>query len=129
MLPFASHQSFTMIVMSISRMGPFSREFGYIVAKLYSKRKAEFNIREKVQLNYVITRNGFEMDTSIFQEIDAMNLKEIALMLRTFDQSSKMEPSILSTAEKHILARKREMNILDLADFINIFLKYGRVTA
>jgi hypothetical protein len=39
MLPFASHQSFTMIVMSLSRMGPFSREFGYIVTKLYTKRR------------------------------------------------------------------------------------------
>lgn len=65
LLPFASHQSFTVIVTSMSRMGPLSREFTHIIESLYYKRYEEFNVREKVQLNYVLTRNGHEVDQKL----------------------------------------------------------------
>ena len=65
LLPYATHQSFTTIVTSLSRMGPLSHEFCHIVEVLYYKNYEEFNIREKVQINYVLCRNGQKVDKKL----------------------------------------------------------------
>jgi hypothetical protein len=44
-LPFATPQSFATMVTAMSRIAPFSQEYGYIVEMLYYKRRAEFNPR------------------------------------------------------------------------------------
>jgi hypothetical protein len=62
MLPFASPKSLTTIVTSLSRMGPFSQEFAYIIEKMYYKRKNELNAREKVSINYSLAINCQKMD-------------------------------------------------------------------
>jgi hypothetical protein len=33
------------------------------------------NIREKVSINYVMVKNGGELDTSLIEELSSMNMK------------------------------------------------------
>jgi hypothetical protein len=65
MLPFASPQSFASIVSSLSRLGGFSNQFSMIVRKNYENKKHELGIREKIAINYSMTRNGDKMDESL----------------------------------------------------------------
>jgi hypothetical protein len=39
-LPFATPQSFTEMTTALSRIAPYSQEFGYILEKLYYQRKS-----------------------------------------------------------------------------------------
>lgn len=75
LLSSATHQSFSMIVTSLSRMGPLSQQFCYIAERLYYSKYAEFNSRERVQINYALTRNGKNADSKLIDHIDSMNLK------------------------------------------------------
>ncbi|CAM6002164.1 unnamed protein product [Sphagnum balticum] len=45
-------------------------------------------------------------------------------MLRCYDLSGEMSEGVLKQALKKIVAVEREMNALDLADVISIYLKY-----
>jgi hypothetical protein len=64
-LPHSSMQSFTQIVVMISRMGPMNEEFAKHVEKLYWKRKEEFGPLEINLINYALAKNGRKIDTSL----------------------------------------------------------------
>lgn len=89
-LPFASPQSFTAMVTAMSRIAPYSQEFGYIVEMLYYKRKSEFNAREVVSINYSLSNNGRLCDKNIIDYIDSFNAVETITMLRCYDKSEQM---------------------------------------
>lgn len=86
-LPFATPQSFTTLVTALSRVAPYSQEFGYIVEMLYYKRKAEFNARELVAINYSLANNGRKCDNALIDHIDSFNAVETVTMLRSYDKS------------------------------------------
>lgn len=91
---------------------------------LYYKRKAEFNPREIIAINYSLVNNGRNCDTSIINYIDSYNAVETITMLRCFDKSNQMTAQILKTSFLKLRAIKGEFNVLDLSDIIYIYLKY-----
>ena len=50
-----------------------------------------------------------------------MNLREIILLLRCYSNCNLIEKSVLERCEKNIFPRKKEMNIIDLADICGIY--------
>ena len=125
MLPFASPQSFTTMVTALSRIAPWSTEFAYIVERLYYKRKAEFRSRELVSINYSLSHNGRPCDVNLISCLDSLNCVETITLLRCYDQSNSLTPSLLTSIFKKLLRLRDEFNVLDLSDFLHIFLKHS----
>ena len=50
-----------------------------------------------------------------------MNLREIILFLRCFDNCLKINKEILDFALVHLLPRKGEMNVIDLSDLCSVY--------
>lgn len=123
-LPFATTQSFTTIVTAMSRIAPFSQQFGYIVEMLYYKRKTQFNPREIVSINYSLSNNGRKCDKDIIDYLDSYNTVETITMLRCYDKSQQMTKDILRKALIKLQSIQREFNALDISDIICIYLKH-----
>jgi hypothetical protein len=54
---------------------------------LYYKRKAEFNPREIIAINYSLANNGRACDRAIIDCLDSLNAVETITMLRSYDKS------------------------------------------
>lgn len=117
-------QSFTQIVVMISRMGTMSEDFAHIVEKLYWKRREEFGPLEINLINYALAKNGRKIDTSLVEKVDTFTLRGIALMLKAFDRSENITPELLRKCVQLILLRKGETSFFDLKHLVNIYLKY-----
>jgi hypothetical protein len=117
------------MITAMSRIAPFSQEFGYIVEMLYYKRKAEFNPREVVAINYSLANNGRKCDKDIIEYIDSFNAVETITMLRCYDKSEQMTEQILKKGLVKLQAIQGELNVLDLSDIIYIYLKYEYIPA
>lgn len=124
LLPHSSHQSFTEIVVAISRMGGMSEEFCHIVQKLYWKKKEQFSALQLNLLNYVLAKNNRKIDPSLIQNVNSYPLRGIALMLKAYDKSQMINPEILKKCIPAILARKSETNFFDFKHLINVYTKH-----
>jgi hypothetical protein len=124
LLPFSSHQSFTQIVTTISRMGGMSEEFSHIVEKLYWKRREELTPLETNLVNYVLAKNGKKIDAQLIEIIENFPLRSIVLMLRAYDMSGMMTSGVLKKCIPMIISRKQETNFLDFRGIFNIYCKH-----
>ena len=53
------------------------------------------NVRERVSVSYVITKNGGEPDLSLMESLPAMNMKELVTTMRIIDMKDFMTPNML----------------------------------
>ncbi len=59
--------------------------------------------------------------------IDHFNAVETITMIRSYDKSQLVTPQILKTTMKKIRSVVAELNVLDLADLMYIYMKYDYI--
>jgi uncharacterized protein YprB with RNaseH-like and TPR domain len=106
LLPFATAKSLTTIVNSISRMGGMSPQFRFLAKKQYDLVKENMTVREKVNTNFALVKNGGELDEVLYADIESMNLKEIITLIRMGDMTTTISQERLQKLAHHVALRK-----------------------
>ena len=91
--------------------------------KIYYQRRNELNARERVSVNYSLANNDRKCDTALIECIDSCNAVETITMLRCYDKSELMTPEVMKKGLVKLKSIWKEFNVLDVADFISIYLK------
>jgi hypothetical protein len=77
-----------------------------------------------VSINYSMSHNGRPCDEALIECIESLNCVETITMLRCYDQSDKVTSELLDKIFIKLLSVRSEFNVLDLSDFMRIYLKH-----
>lgn len=87
-------------------MGGMSPQFRFLAKKQYDLVKENMTVREKVNTNFALVKNGGELDEALYADIESMNLKEIVTLIRMGDMTTTISQERLQKLAHHVALRK-----------------------